>query len=250
MQKKKIDSKVEQKHNGLVKSQPISKKKKLLKVLKIGSLVTLVFVFLITGILLLVPYWPEIKYKLNPPPKDIDLVERLEIDPLSLEKLKNGAQVDPVVVSQETVSNPSPEKVYTLEGNKLVIPSIGLITPILEGSDISVLDAQYGVWRDPFGTNTTPDQQGNLVLAGHRFQYLGPNTETFYHLNLVNIGDRILIKYNNVEYVYQVFDKKEVSPRDYSVRNASADHPYMLTIYTCTTMNTDDNRLVLQAYRL
>jgi len=73
--------------------------------------------------------------------------------------------------------------------NRLVIPKIGVDSEILEGSSLDVLLTKEGVWREPY--DSTPDQDGNVMIAGHRFQYLPPNTHTFYNLEEVTAAIKL-----------------------------------------------------------
>lgn len=126
------------------------------------------------------------------------------------------------------------------EGNRLIIPKIRVETAIVEGTAPAALDS--GVWRRP-GTGT-PDLGGNTVLAGHRFMYTaGPNT--FYNLDQVQVGDKLAIFWDDVEYDYEVTSIDVVEPTDTYIEDPTAEP--MLTLYTCTPVLTAADRLVVRA---
>jgi len=130
------------------------------------------------------------------------------------------------------------EKISTV--NTLLIPTIGVDAPVLEGKDAGTLNR--GLWHIP--TSSTPDQGTNTVITGHRFQYLtGPHT--FYNLDKVKLGDPIVLDWNGKRYAYKVTVIKTVLPSELSVEQPTA-HP-TLTIYTCTPLWTETHRLVVQA---
>jgi LPXTG-site transpeptidase (sortase) family protein len=127
------------------------------------------------------------------------------------------------------------------EGNRLVIPKIGVDMPIVEGPTETAL--WRGVWRIP-GTST-PDKGGNTVLSGHRFQYRPPNTSTLYLLDRLENGDAIIVYWNDEEYDYIVRDRRVVEPD--AVEILAPTETAQLIVFTCTPLFTTKQRLVLIA---
>jgi len=140
-----------------------------------------------------------------------------------------------VAAHQKTKSQPAPPAVPA--GERLIIPSISLDQPIVEGKSIYTVD--QGVWR--FYSGSTPPAGGNTVLIGHRFTYLGP--AVFTHLDLVKTGDTIALWWNRREYTYTVSQIKNVDPNDTSIVQPTKDS--RITIYTCTPMWTSKYRLAV-----
>ena len=124
--------------------------------------------------------------------------------------------------------------------NHLLIPSLRLDKPIVEGNDPNVLF--QGVWRRP--NTSTPDKGSNTVLAGHRFGYR-PEMGTFYNLDKVKTGDEIIAVWGHEIYVYKVYDIRVVHPEDVYVENPSTDR--RITLYTCTPIWSAKDRLVVSA---
>lgn len=130
------------------------------------------------------------------------------------------------------------------EEYQLVIPKIEVNTAILESSSIAILDQQEGVWHEPNTGN--PTEEGNMVIAGHRFQYLPPNKTTFYHLDKLKEGDEIFVRWGTEEYRYVVKKSFVVKPQQVEIRNATPGLKE-LTLYTCTPIGSNARRLVVKA---
>lgn len=136
------------------------------------------------------------------------------------------------------------EKIYETKGNRLYIPQIGVDTEIVEGMNIDVLAKQEGVWRDP--TTSTPGKPGNMVLAGHRFQFLPPNTNTFYHLDKLKLGQTVSIFWLGKQYGYEIYQIFEVNPDEVWIKDPK-EKIDELTLYTCTPIFTSAKRLIIKA---
>jgi len=126
------------------------------------------------------------------------------------------------------------------DDNRLVIPSISLDEPIVEGQSLSVIGLG-GAWRRP--NTSTPDKGGNTVLVGHRFSFSDP--ATFYHLDKINVGERFAVWWDRQEYIYEVFETIIVPASAVEIEGRT-DQP-VLTLYTCTPIWTATNRLVVKA---
>lgn len=126
--------------------------------------------------------------------------------------------------------------------NRIVIPSIALDQKIHEGTDPNTV--HKGVWARP--NTSTPSKGGNTVLVGHRFTYGGP--ATFYHLDKVIVGDRILVYWQEHEYNYVVKSIKTVPATATEVEGPTAIPT--LTLYTCTPLWSAKDRLVVVAERV
>jgi len=143
------------------------------------------------------------------------------------------------------ISNPLPSVLPKLSSvtlpqqNTLFIPSLGMQEQIYEGKGIETVNK--GVWRRP--NTSTPPEQSNTVLVGHRFTYAGHSV--FYNLDKVNVGDELGIYWQGKMYTYKVNAIKVVEPTEISVESPS-DSP-KLTLYTCTPLWSAKQRLVIEA---
>lgn len=126
------------------------------------------------------------------------------------------------------------------QDNRIVIPSIQLDEPILEGGNIWVIH-DGGTWRRP-GT-AVPTDKSNTVIVGHRFY--GNNVSTFYHLDKVLVGQRLAVYWEGKEIVYEVVETKIVDPTAVEIEAPTTEQ--QLTIYTCHPVWTAKNRLVVIA---
>lgn len=134
-----------------------------------------------------------------------------------------------------TVVVPIPEE------NTLVIPDIDVNAAIVEGETSKALE--LGIWHRP--KTSTPDKGGNTVLAGHRFLYTsGPRT--FYHLDKLSVGDRVVVYWHKVRYEYIVDSVVVASPLAIEIEQPTSQPT--LTLYTCTPLFTVDKRLVVRAH--
>ena len=136
-----------------------------------------------------------------------------------------------------------PAKTVTPQPNQVIIPSMLLDQPILEGTianQYKTLDK--GIWRWP--TGSTPDKGGNTILIGHRFTYTNPRG-VFYFLNKVEVGDEIGVIWNNQKYLYKVATINEVPPTDTAIESQTSQPE--LTLFTCTPLWLPKDRLVIVA---
>lgn len=148
-----------------------------------------------------------------------------------------------LVQELQQVSKPTGHGPAKPQPNHVIVPSMLLNTPILEGpvwDQYAILN--NGVWRYPLGS--TPDKGGNTVLVGHRFTYTNPRG-IFYFLNKVKIGDEIGVYWNNDLYRYKVSSIKVVPPSDTAIENPSKKAE--LTMFTCTPLWLPTHRLVIVA---
>ncbi len=123
--------------------------------------------------------------------------------------------------------------------NTLIIPRLNLREQIHEGETAAALNK--GVWRRP--ATSTPLENSNTVLSGHRFTYSGKSV--FYYLDKVQMNDNLYIYWEGKRYVYTVQSIREVAATEVSIEDPT-DQP-LLTIYTCTPLWSAKNRLAIQA---
>lgn len=179
------------------------------------ALISLILIFFLT-----LPLVPELQYRLKT-------------------KSNNVNPNYPVSYSQED------SRKYVTDGNRLFISKIDVDSKILEGESEDVMNVEEGVWRDPLSTN--PTSLGNMVIAGHRFQYLPPNTTTFYNLDKLENGDIIKVYWEGIEYIYVVSNIFEVDADEVWIKDQPKDSKQEITIYTCTPIYTSEKRLVVKA---
>lgn len=209
-----------------------SKKPACLKPKKVFLIIVLAIIFLIVVTAIIYPFWPLIKYYLNPP----DPEAFLEQSVLPSEEIPTEVGTPSDSGGAEEEISPSEEII----GNLLIIPKIGVHIPITEGEDESALDK--GAWRMP--ETSTPDQGSNTVLAGHRWKYRPPSERTFYLLDKLQIGDVFQIFWEGEEYRYRVFSIEIVEPTALEVLDPTPNP--VVTILTCTPLFSTKQRLIVR----
>ena len=130
-----------------------------------------------------------------------------------------------------------------LEGldTAIEIDSVGIKGNVVDGLSQEMM--MKGFWHYP--ASSIPGERGNTVIFGHRFHRLPPNTDTFYNLDKVVVGDKVLVSQREETLSYTVVQKEIVGKYDEFLLAASGD--YRLTLITCTPLWTSDERLVIVA---
>lgn len=189
-----------------------------------ASLFTVVLVIGVIGWFGVVPVvWPVLWSQVHPP---------------LVQASGNGENV--AIVTLPTARKQ--DNVIIPEENRLLIPKIGVNAEIVEGKSLGIIN-KAGVWHEIPSTN--PTTAGNMVIAGHRFKFLPPNQSTLYSMDKVDVGDEIIIFWEQEKYTYQVYETEVVEPTAVQIRD---DHGFKeLTIYTCTPLWTTKQRLVVKA---
>lgn len=173
----------------------------------------LVAIIAINGYIIFMPLWPAASYAVQKGKKE--------------------------QLTQKVTSTKTPEP----ETNRLIAPSMLLETPILESpASQAYRTLDKGMWR--LNKGSTPDKGGNTVLIGHRFTYTNPNG-VFYHLDKLNIDDRLAVVWNEKKYVYKVREIKMVPASQTEVEAPTEND--QLTLYTCTPLWLPKDRLVVVA---
>lgn len=132
------------------------------------------------------------------------------------------------------------QTVEVVKENTLIIPKIGVSGVVHEGKSDSTLFK--GVWRRPQGG--VPSTGGNTVFVAHRFLYTsGPNT--FYHLDKLTAGDRVVVWWEGIKYEYEVTESKVVAADAFEIEGDTSSST--LTLWTCTPLWTAKDRLMVRA---
>ena len=133
-------------------------------------------------------------------------------------------------------------------GNRLILPDIGVDTEVIEGSSINVIGKNQGVWHE--SRNITPNKDGNIVIAGHRFLYRATNGGWFYNLPELKVGAKIYLTWDKTVYGYQIYNTRSVLPSQIDIRNPDPAVARKLTLYTCYPLGSTAKRFVIEARQL
>lgn len=223
-----------------------------LELLAIGGFLYLIFL----------PFYPDVKYYFEL--KNFSKADYKNIDDVKkvVEQIKEAplGRVDTGKAETEKENSQLPGKVKDNTGdakntdggqvsaapqdsnitNRLIIPKIGVNAPIIESPDENYGLAR-GVWHLP--NSSTPEEQGNMIITGHRFKYLPPNNLTFYLFHKLEKGDIASVIWGNKIYYYQIKEIKIVGADDVSILQKT--NGPILTMYTCDPVYSTKNRLVV-----
>ncbi len=152
-------------------------------------------------------------------------------------KVSNWFPTAPKPVFNTLLSTP---KAYTLSIPKLKIEDAQVA---IDSEDLSTHLAQYP------GT-ANPGEVGSPVIFGHSVlpQFFNPKNymTIFSLLPTLEIGDKIVVNFDNIAYTYVVSSKKEVYPDDVSPLMQSYDAK-RLKLITCVPPGLKIRRLVVTA---
>lgn len=137
----------------------------------------------------------------------------------------------------------------------LVIPKIGVNSAVL--ANVNPADKQE--YRQALKQGLAhaagtyfPGQNGSIYIFGHSSDYLwnGPNFESiFYLLKKLEPGDQINLFYQGQNYVYQVAEKKVVSPDSLDYLRPTAGEEKLI-LQTCWPPATTWQSLVVLAEKV
>ena len=144
-----------------------------------------------------------------------------------------GGEAQPLgVVPRLAIPTPGPKS-----PTRLVIPSIHVDVPVVEGDDWEQLKKGAG---HHIGS-ANPGERGNCFISGHNDIY----GEIFRHLEEVKMGDEIIVYAGERSYRYYVRATRIVEPDDVSVMYPTSTP--ILTLLTCYPYMVDSHRLVVIA---
>ncbi len=127
----------------------------------------------------------------------------------------------------------------------MTIPKINVIDAL-----VSTVDNDVDSHLVNFGGTAVPPEKGNAVVFGHSTlpQLFNPkNYKTiFANAHTLKIGDEIIVRQNNISYLYAIFSITIVPPGDTSPLAQEYDDSY-LTLITCTPPGTVWERLIVKA---
>ncbi len=225
-EEQKVPVKIEKKDvEQLFQSPPKSKSSKIAKgILKWGGLLILILIFgfgLVNGPAL----YKNAKYYVY-----INLLNK-----------SYPSKVTTIIVSADQAK--------TGENNHLIIPRIGVNSPVQWNIDQTQLkDKLKNGLVHLNGSNLPSDPSGNVFIIGHSSYYWwvnNPAASVFCLLHNLQINDKILLTYNNNGYVYQISSIANMKSGQIEVEKPS--NKKQLTLMTYSPMGTYLNKLLITA---
>jgi len=154
----------------------------------------------------------------------------------SFEKQVKGKPIE--VKKQEPIVKPVVKEEQLVDKEVfLSFPKLNKTVSVVEGIDKKTLLKGVGHYPD----TAKPNQNGMSILAGH-------NDTVFKNLDLLKLGDRVVVDEGNVSTTYYITGKKIVS-KDYKLPITDQKKP-VLVLITCYPMNMitpAPERLILTA---
>ena len=88
-----------------------------------------------------------------------------------------------------------------------------------------------------------------MFITGHSSYYTwdpGKFKDVFALLGKLDTGDRFYVYYDQIQYVYEIYEKIEVQPTNVDVLTQPSDKK-MATLMTCTPVGTTLRRMIIKA---
>ena len=190
------------------------------------------YIFIIAAFgLLLIPYTPYVYYSLNANATDVEA--KSIINPLS-EKDHSNLSLLPANPAEPKVLENPPLDVNLPTENILSIPSIGVYGRINDGENAEKVH-ETGIWRAS-GYGNPENDGAPIILAAHRFGDIRwsndfRNLNSFYKLPDTQVGDKIIIIWNQRQYEYKIVEAFDSAYID--------DYSEDLILYTCRMIDSD-----------
>ena len=138
-----------------------------------------------------------------------------------------------------------------LGNNRIVINKININVPIVWNVPEKDFIASLKNGVAHYQGTAKPGDKGNIFIAGHSSNYWweqGPYSAIFSMINKLDLGDEVIITYNNKAYYYRVQEKFTVKPSQVEVMMPTKEPT--LTLMTCTPIGTSLNRLIVRAHQV
>ncbi|MDP1819309.1 MAG: class E sortase [Acidimicrobiales bacterium] len=117
---------------------------------------------------------------------------------------------------------------------RLVIPRLGLDTPLYQGESLSIID--HGPSHMPW--TALPGEVGNVTIAGHRVT----NSRPFRYLDTLQVGDTATFEVASGSYTYEFTGHDIVTPERVDITNQGAE--YVATMFACHPPGSAKYRIV------
>jgi sortase A len=159
-----------------------------------------------------------------------------------------NASATPLIVDPSGQTVVSPE-------TKIIIPKLNVDAPIvMEVADNEEKTIQAALEKGVtlYPNTGKPGELSNPVIFGHSSNNIfnhGDYKFVFVMLSKLENGDTFMINYNSRQYVYRVFNRKVVKPKDVAVLSEKPK-PAMVTLITCDPPGSSANRLIVQAEQI
>lgn len=143
--------------------------------------------------------------------------------------------------------------------DRVIIPSINQNVPIVSVSTENLINRDWnalekeiqGALQDGvvhYPGTAQPGDHGNVVITGHSSYFPwdpGRFKDVFAALHKVAVGETVIVYHEQKQYLYKVYEIKEVTPDKVEV--LAQEGGDRLTLITCTPVGTNLRRLIVLA---
>ncbi len=143
---------------------------------------------------------------------------------------------DPIPPGRVNVGGDHHPDVQVPASGMIEIPKIGLVHPIFEGLEESVIHWGPGHWPG----SALPGAAGNAVFAGHRVTHTRP----FLDIDLLEPGDPIVFRTNDGTFTYEVTEHLIVTPDATWIAQPTPDAT--VTLFACHPKRSAKQRYVVR----
>ncbi len=163
----------------------------------------------------------------------------------------NSNSISSIISTSDIQTLTVQSKIPNISDNSIYIESIGIKAPITfrVSNDEKIVSENLKNGVIHLEGTSLPGEAGNVFITGHSSNYPWVKSDynsAFALLNKVVVGNAILIKFQNQNYVYRVSDIFITSPSDVSVLK-SKNGQSILTLMTCSPVGTNLKRLIVVA---
>lgn len=151
-------------------------------------------------------------------------------------------------------SQPENDKIYpyTDKENFLEIPSIAVIAPLVigENTDKAILEQNLNKGVVYYPGSVLPKDNGQIVILGHSSPPNWPRIKydwVFTNINNLNLGDQIILYFNNRKYVYSVKEKNIIKPGQDAGTSRLTGKNNILTLISCWPPGKNYQRIAVTA---
>ena len=204
------------------------------------SYVALIIIILVTGAFALL--WPD--FVLEKVSLVYYSVAQPEEEPVQEKKaFEKLDEIDFAITPEDRAAaavDQGQKSPVTTDQNRLVIPVMGVDAEVIVSDSDSAL--RQGLWHIP--GSAFPAQNGNIVIAAHRWLYRPPSPKTFFLIDKMKKGDPIYYDYQGSRYTYKVTSIDIVDPDDVHIL---AQDKNKLTLFTCHPLYSTKQRFEVSA---
>lgn len=162
----------------------------------------------------------------------------------------SNIRINNVAITPE--NNNSKNIIINSENNSLIIPALGLSTPVIiaQSTDKKALADDLDKGAVYYPGSVLPGQNGQMVILGHSAPPNWPKIKhdwIFSDINNLNMEDQITLNFNNTQYVYKFKDKKIIKVGDDISNTELSKTNNILTLVSCWPPGKDYQRIAITA---